>query len=237
MSTYWWINLGSLAVPLVFSFHPRLGFYRTWWALFPALLLPGLLFIAWDVVFTRMGVWGFNPDHLSGGYWLGLPVEEWLFFLAIPYACVFTYDSLKGLVRRDVLGPYAHRITRVLIAVLLVVGLAALGRWYTSVTFLLAALLLALHTFVWKSPYLGRFYLTYVVIFAFPFLIVNGMLTGLGLPEPVVWYNDAENLGLRVLTIPLEDFVYGLLLFLMNVTLYEHLLGRASRGGTVASRA
>jgi ligand-binding SRPBCC domain-containing protein len=62
------------------------------------------------------------------------------------------------------------------------------------------------------------------VIFLFPFLIVNGILTGSFLADPVVWYNNQENLALRIFTIPIEDFVYGLLLFLMNVTIYEKLM-------------
>ena len=65
--------------------------------------------------------------------------------------------------------------------------------------------------------------------FLFPFLIVNGILTGSFIDEPVVWYNNAENLSLRFITIPVEDFIYGLLLFLMNVTIYEKILSRGSK--------
>jgi lycopene cyclase domain-containing protein len=54
---------------------------------------------------------------------------------------------------------------------------------------------------------------------AFPFLIVNGMLTAL----PVVEYNDAHTLGIRVFTIPLEDFFYFFLLLIMNLTIYEYM--------------
>ena len=57
-----------------------------------------------------------------------------------------------------------------------------------------------------------------------PFLIVNGFLTAM----PVVQYNDAENLGIRIYTIPFEDSVYGMLLVLMNVLLYEKLKNKKS---------
>ena len=37
-----------------------------------------------------------------------------------------------------------------------------------------------------------------------PFIIINGFLTGSYTSEPIVWYNDAHNLGLRFLNIPIE---------------------------------
>lgn len=226
MSTYLLINLLSIFVPFLFSFHPSLKFYKQWYAVSPAILIPGVIFILWDILFTHWGVWGFNSSHLSGIYWMGLPLEEWLFFICIPYACVFTYASLNILVKNDFMGPYAKPISWMLIVVLIVIALINIDRIYTSVTFIATALFLSLHLLVFRSRYLGRFYLAYLVIYLFPFLIVNGILTGSFLTEPVVWYNNAENLSLRIFTIPIEDFVYGMLLYLMNVTIYEKLMIR-----------
>jgi lycopene cyclase domain-containing protein len=41
-----------------------------------------------------------------------------------------------------------------------------------------------------------------------------------------VWYDDSRNLGIRLGTIPVEDTVYGLLMLLMNTTVYEWLRHR-----------
>jgi len=228
MSTYLWIDLGAFLVPFFCSFHPRLRFDRTWFALWPAICGMMLLFIPWDAFFTARGIWGFNMEHLSGIPVLGLPIEEWLFFICISYACVFTYHCFRVLGVKDFFGPWATRISYALIACSLLITVFFPGRAYTTGAFgLLALWLLVLQ--LWSKPkWLGRAYFAYLVLLL-PFLVVNGILTGSGLDAPVVWYNDAHNLGIRIGTIPVEDIFYGLLMFLMTVTFYEALLGRRIR--------
>lgn len=227
--TYLFVNLFSVLIPFVFSFHRRLRFDKTWYAFWPATLITGFVFIAWDVLYTYWGVWGFNPDYLSGIYILNLPLEEWLFFICIPYASVFTYASLKVLVRQDIFQKLTQPVSLFLIILFLIVGLWNLSTIYTSVTFISTALFLFVHITYLKNNYLGQFYLVYLVIFAGPFLLVNGLLTGSFLSEPVVWYDNTQNLGIRVFTIPIEDFIYGFLLIFMNITIYEWIIEKRQR--------
>ncbi|HPG34054.1 MAG: lycopene cyclase domain-containing protein [Lentimicrobiaceae bacterium] len=225
MSYYFWINILSISIPFIVSFDHRLKFYKQWKFLLPAMLGTMLIFIPWDVYKTAAGVWGFNERYLQGVNIFNLPVEEWLFFIAIPYACLFTYHSFEYLIKQDYLGRYAKGITIILIIILTVVALLNPERTYTFVTFLATALFLSLHLFVFKTNYLGRFYFTFAIILI-PFFIVNGALTGSFTPEPVVWYDNTRNLGIRLGTIPIEDSVYGLLLLLMNTSIYKWLQGR-----------
>ena len=103
-------------------------------------------------------------------------------------------------------------------------GLYALPRLYTSSTFISLAALLPIMRYGLKVKWLPKFASIYLVILL-PFFIVNGILTGTGLEEPIVWYNNEENLGIRLLTIPVEDVFYGFELLLLNVFLYEKLKG------------
>ncbi len=223
MSTYAWVNLCSVLVPFLASFHPRLKFHTKWWALFPGIALMMCLFIPWDAAFTQAGVWGFNPEHVWSARLLHLPIEEWLFFICIPYCCVFSYHCFHVLGVKDHWGRHARSISLVLIIGLLAIALWNWSRAYTFTAWALCALWILFAAFIQKARWLGRFYMVYAVLLL-PFLVVNGILTGTGLEREVVWYDNAENLGLRILTIPLEDVFYGMLMVGLVVSVYEWMV-------------
>src|SRR6218665_513415 len=102
---YLLIDFLSFIFPFIFSFYPKSNFSKKWKYLWPAILLTAIPFIIWDIWFTSMGVWGFNPRYVTGIYLSGLPIEEVLFFICIPYACVFTYEAINFLIKKD----YLHR--------------------------------------------------------------------------------------------------------------------------------
>lgn len=219
---YLFLNFISILFPLLFSFYAKASFYRQWKFAWPAILFPALLFIIWDELFTSNGIWGFNPSYLTGIYLFDLPLEEILFFICIPYACLFTYFAFNHLIKEDYFKPYQRKITTVLIPALLATGVLYLDKWYTSVTFIGTGLFLFFHAILLKPDYMGRFYFTFIVILL-PFFLINGILTGSFIEGQVVWYNEDEIIGIRLGTIPLEDTCYGLWLILMNVTIFEQL--------------
>lgn len=222
--TYLLLNLGTLGSTLSLSFDRKVGFHRFWGALFPAIFVVGFLFIVWDIIFTEWGIWHFSETYTLGWGMAGLPFEEWLFFLTVPYACVFTYQTLKYYVKKDILKPVAYPVSWFLILVSLTLAIINYDRLYTSVTLSLLALILLLNILIIKPSYLGRFYLSYLIVFV-PFLLINGILTAL----PVVIYDNSENLAIRLGTIPVEDTAYGFILQLANVNIFEFLLARKEK--------
>ena len=221
--TYLLVNFFTIIVPFIFSFHPKLKFYKTWRAFFPAVIITAVFFLVWDEYFTRLGVWGFNDRYVLGIYFGHLPLEELLFFFCIPYACVYTYHCLDLFIKREFSMFVEKAITNVFIVVFLAVCVLLYHQTYTLFAFLTSALLLILAKYVLKVKWLTKFYIIYGVLL-FPFLIVNGVLTGTGIDEPVVWYNEAEIIGFRILTIPFEDVFYGMAMVLMNMLIYKKLL-------------
>ncbi|MBK5280278.1 MAG: lycopene cyclase domain-containing protein [Bacteroidia bacterium] len=222
---YLTLDLLSFLFPFSFSFYPKSNFSKKWKYLWPAILIPGILFILWDIQFTKMGVWGFNPRYLTGINFFNLPIEEVLFFICVPYACVFTYEATGFLIKKEIPEIVVKYFTYILVFYLLTSGLLNLSKWYTATTFITFSLYIILLNVLAKPTYLGKFYLAFLFILI-PFFIVNGILTGSGIEQEVVWYNNEENLGIRMGTIPFEDTFYGMLLILMNISIFEVLQKR-----------
>ena len=220
MPLYTLILLGTITVPLALSFDRRVRFYRQWKYLFPALAIVGLFYILFDIILTRYGVWGFNPEYHSNWVIAGLPVEEWLFFILVPYASIFLHDVLVDYFPRfRVSNRIARYISIAAIIILSAVVLLHTGKIYTVYIYGVMILLL-LYMMMTSVSLLESFYMTYLVILV-PFLIVNSILTGSFIEGEVVWYNNAENLGIRIFTIPKEDFSYGFTLILLNLILRD----------------
>lgn len=193
-----------------------------WWKpIFISISITALLFIVWDIYFTVQKIWGFNPDYLLGINILHLPIEEWLFFWLIPYASLFIYYSFQYFNPKWLLNLNTSKIISYVILFLVVlIVLINLDKTYTLVNFSILTLILTFT--IYKKPHLlQRFYLSYLVVLI-PFFIVNGILTGMLIPEPIVWYDNSENLGLRFVTIPVEDFAYAFSMLLMSLVLIDY---------------
>lgn len=216
------LNLGSILVPLLASFHPRLKFYKKWKSLVVAMVITNLLFITWDVYFTKIGVWGFNDNYYLGYSFLGLPIEEWLFFICIPYACVFMHYALLELFPKlnfnEKTGKWITAIILIFFTICLIINY---DKWYPLVNYSIA-LVLVLVVYLKNKKILFQYYKTFIIILV-PFFIINGILTGTGIVDEIVWYNNFENMGVRFLTIPIEDISYAFTLILSNLFIVDYI--------------
>ena len=230
MSLYLKILLFSFMIPFIVSFNSKVNFNKYFLPLIIALLTSSIPFIFWDIYFTDLGVWGFNIEHHSGILVINLPLEEILFFLIIPFCCLFTYFVFKKFEKFNL--PYNKVLLRSFSLILLVIGMMFYDKAYTLSVCLLSSLVMLNISFS-KSKWNGYFFSTYIIISLIPFVIVNGLLTGyLDVNTPPVWYNNDEIIGVRFLTIPLEDFLYNFVLMYSNYILFEFYCRRKQKNTT-----
>jgi lycopene cyclase domain-containing protein len=220
--TYLVVNFFSAIVPFLFSFHPKIQFHKYFKTFVISNALAAMVFILWDALFTHWGVWGFNNQYILGFRMLDLPIEEILFFVCIPFACLFTIHCLAQFFSFSFLGQVEQWIVIILASSLLIVGFMNMDKAYTASVFITCGGMLLMLKFMFRVHWLPHIFGVYPLLLI-PFFIVNGILTGTGLEAPVVWYNNQENLGIRLATIPVEDIFYGLGLILLNMFFFEKL--------------
>lgn len=213
LETHWayaYLHIFAFVPVFFLSFDRKVHYYRSWLYLAPSILIMGAFFIAWDVYKTLAGVWDFNPPYIVGSKLLYLPWEEWLFFLTVPFASIFIYECLNAYFPGDPLAKWDKPITIGLIVGCFAVSLLNINKAYTSTTFILTGGFMLYHWYFVANTYRTRFYRAFLVILI-PFLLVDGVLTGGFTQAPIVLYNPAEFMNIRILSVPIEDAVYGFL--------------------------
>jgi lycopene cyclase domain-containing protein len=217
------LMLVSVAFPFAASFDKKVNFSQYYKFFFPASFIVASCFIVGDMILTSWGVWGFNESYHLPYLLYNLPYEEVSFFILVPYACLFLYEVIKAYF--SLLLPKNWQYFSYALAFLsLVLAFVFRNQLYTTLTLLSSGLILLFITYK-NYSFSGYLLLAYVVSIL-PFTLVNGFLTGMFTQEPIVWYNNAENLGWRFFTIPIEDFSYSFNLIALNILVFEYLKKR-----------
>jgi len=219
--TYILVLFFTVIICFIASFDKRLQFNKHFGAFLKASVLVAIPFIAWDVWFTAKGVWWFNINYTMGLNIAGLPLEEWLFFIFIPFSCIFTYYSIDKFFKMEWLSGFNNLIVFITVIVCSVIALLYYNKIYTIITSLSAILTVVYLHFIAKVDWISKASLVFTILML-GFLPVNGILTGTGLETPIVNYNPDDFLGIRILTIPIEDSVYGYTQFLLVLYFFKH---------------
>ena len=212
-------NLIVICGPLLFSFDSKYAYYRKWPRVFLSLALPMAFFVSWDALVTGRH-WWFNDLYTMDMRIAGLPPGEWLFFITVPFSCLFIWEVIHN-EKRHTAKSIALIYPVLFSCIPLGILVFLLGKEYTGlvlITFGLAAILeKALKTDVLLRPITYVFFAIIIGLI----LVFNGYLTA----RPVVLYGEAYQLGFRVITIPIEDFGYGIVHLLSCTILYEKFKG------------
>ena len=212
----------SISYPLLNSFESKIYFVKKWKLLFPSIGIMMLVFIPWDIWFTKLGVWSFSDNFIIGYKLFYLPIEEWLFFIFIPFCCVFIHEVLLYYFPINKLC-FSSKITLFFALILFFMSFLFFDKLYTCCVSFITSCLMLVISFK-KKTFINNLIRTYLVSLI-PFLLVNGILTG-SFNNSVVLYNSSAIINIRLLNIPLEDFFYCFSMLALTLLPYNYFKKR-----------
>ena len=196
--------------PFLLSFKWKFKYYKYYKPLFASIAVVGLVYIIWDAIVTARGDWWFNHEYLSSIEFIGLPLEEIMFFIVVPYACIFIYENLEYFLPGKQVF-FNKLFYLVLSGFFIIIGAVYYYQDYTILAMFSCAAFFIISSIFFPQILQQRNYWLYIVISFIPFNIYNYILTSL----IVVYYNPHANWGGdgiwngRFFTIPFEDFFYN----------------------------
>ncbi|MBN1391068.1 MAG: lycopene cyclase domain-containing protein [Candidatus Thermoplasmatota archaeon] len=222
MYIYLMLNIFIIIFPFLLSFHRKVNFQKRWPSFIGSFFTVGTSFIIWDAYATARGHWSFNEEYIVGVKLFGLPIEEIMFFFTVPYACLFTYESLRNFTRNWRV-PYRSWPYLVIGGTFIVLGTAFRDQGYTCLVLILCGILSIILPYLDPGMISSRTYWLYLLITFCLFIIFNMVLTAI----PVVMYSPDHIWGGngawngRFFTIPLEDFFYNILMLTWFLLAYR----------------
>jgi lycopene beta-cyclase len=93
---YLFVLAAILFFPLILSIRMRTRMYKHPRALLLSMGIVCAVYWTWDVLVTARGHWSFNPAYVLDARLLGMPLEEWLFFIIIAFVAIFTYEAVRS---------------------------------------------------------------------------------------------------------------------------------------------
>lgn len=215
MSEYLLINILTISFPLLLTFEKKLKFYKNVPYAFFAIIVVGAVYIYWDILAAARGDWAFSDDHTIGLRFFGLPIEEILFFVTVPYAMIFLYETFNFYIKDKRLKFNCRNLYFVAFFFFLIaLNNYPLGYTFTVMIFMAIFFVLA-NLSNSELPTSKNFWL-FMIIGYIPFFVVNYILTSI----PIVTYGKSAIWNFRITTIPVEDFFYSFSLIGLNLLIY-----------------
>lgn len=216
---YLLFNLTVVLGPVAAQFSRQIKSVSRWRLKLRVSVIVMIPYVIWDALVAGSH-WQFNAAYTLDFRFFGLPIEEWLFFITVPFGCLLVWETLPQVDRWLARLRLLRHIRNVLYAALpLGIWLFSTGKQYTGLVLCCFGFVGLMDTLLRTDLLLRPKTYFYLAIVAGLILVFNGYLTA----RPVVMYGEAYQMGYRIWTIPIEDFGYGFTLMLFNTMLYEKL--------------
>jgi lycopene cyclase domain-containing protein len=174
-----------------------------------------IFFVIWDQLVVNY-FWFFNSKYILGLFLLNLPVEEVLFFITVPFSCLFLWVNYKKLFKEKNISNFSSYL--MFFTFILAVLLLFYGKIYSSSVLLVFFAVIILDLFLKSHFFLKKSFIFFI------FLITNGLTFIFNLyltARPIVIYSELVKTNINIVTIPVEDFIFGMALVSLAVIIYE----------------
>lgn len=220
-------NLIVLSGPIFFGLQKKFYFFNYWKEALISIVIAAIPFLIWDVQVTGKH-WFFAEEYVLSFNIINLPFEEILFFISVPFACLFTWQMIKKFSKninddKRITKNQNHILTLIVI-VFMIIGIITMQtpKEYTTLASLFFASSILIDKRFGANIFLKKYFGYYMLLVTIFTLIFNGYLTW----RPVVTYNPIYQLDFRIFTIPIEDFFFGFALIIIATTIFEKLINR-----------
>ena len=216
--TYLLFNLAVFIPVLILSFTTDVKPHRHWRAFLGAFLLVCVPFILWDAWAVYAGHWDFNSIYVTSPRFIYLAVEEILFFITVPFAMMYVWGVVrKHIVDREVATWWPLALLSATAGIA-----AALLIWYWNNGYTRAAMFATLIAVIIvgcsRLVFTARFWSFQIILLGL-FILANWFLTAL----PIIMYSSDAIIGIRILTIPIEDFFFNFALINLFLVTFNWL--------------
>lgn len=216
-------NLIVISGPLLLSFDRKVAYYKKWPQVFLAIFLALIPFITWDALVTGRH-WWFNEQYIIGTRLFGLPLEECLFFITVPFSSLFVWEVLAAYFSNRKIQSLRWLRSGLMVGIPTGIVLFGIGKEYTGLATFGLGLVAMLDYLLKTGIFLQSRILSFSAILTGLMLVFNGFLTA----RPVVLYDYDFQIPLLIYTIPLEDFLFGYTLIYLCTILYQKFTGKTN---------
>ena len=104
---YLLFNLVVIAGPIASQFKCQIKQVSHWKLKLLTSVIVMIPYIIWDVLVTGSH-WWFNAAYTLNFRLFGLPIEEWLFFITVPFGCLLVWETLPQANKAIQVKPLRH---------------------------------------------------------------------------------------------------------------------------------
>lgn len=213
------LNLIIISFPLLNVFDKRFEYFKKMKYYLASIFAVSTIYLIWDYFATVNFHWAFSKINTIGINLFYLPIEEIMFFVTVSFSCLFLWEAINYYFEEkkfELNRTVYYGIIGIVLILLFVFALLNISRGYTFIVSLALASTIAIVFFFERDFLLKKNYYIYFALTGGLFVIFNFLLTSY-----VVSYNPEAILNFRILTIPVEDFLYNIAMLLAYLFVYE----------------